>query len=40
MTTKLYIGYDNGTMGTKVAIYTGEGELVSEAYREHEILRR
>jgi xylulokinase len=38
MTTKLYIGYDNGTMGTKVAIYTGEGELVSEAYREHEIL--
>jgi xylulokinase len=25
-------------MGTKVAIYTGEGERVAEAYREHEIL--
>ncbi|MBM4340983.1 MAG: carbohydrate kinase [Deltaproteobacteria bacterium] len=33
-----YIGYDCGTMGTKVAIYTGEGELISEAYREHVIL--
>jgi xylulokinase len=38
MSRKYYIGYDNGTMGTKVAIYTGEGKLVSEAYREHKIL--
>ena len=34
---KCYIGYDNGTMGTKVAIYTAEGQLIAEAYREHEI---
>ena len=33
--TSYYIGYDCGTMGTKVAIYSLEGELVSEAYREH-----
>lgn len=38
MSTRYYIGYDCGTMGTKVAIYTEEGELVSEAYREHKIL--
>lgn len=38
MSTHYYIGYDCGTMGTKVAIYTGEGELISEAYREHVIL--
>ncbi len=38
MTKKYYIGYDNGTMGTKVAVYTGNGELISEAYREHEIV--
>lgn len=38
MNTHYYIGYDCGTMGTKVAIYTGEGELISEAYREHVIL--
>jgi len=38
MKTRYYIGYDCGTMGTKVAIYTGEGKLVSEAYREHKIL--
>lgn len=30
-----YIGYDCGTMGTKVAIYSIEGELISEAYKEH-----
>jgi xylulokinase len=35
--TSYYIGYDCGTMGTKVAIYSLEGELVSEAYREHVI---
>ena len=33
--TSYYIGYDCGTMGTKVAIYSLEGELISEAYREH-----
>ncbi len=38
MTKRFYIGYDSGTMGTKVAIYTIEGELVADAYREHEIL--
>ncbi len=38
MSKSFYIGYDCGTMGTKVAIYTGEGELAAEAYREHEIL--
>lgn len=32
-----YIGYDCGTMGTKVAIYSLEGELISEAYKEHVI---
>jgi len=38
MTKRYYIGYDCGTMGTKVAIYTINGELVADAYREHEIL--
>jgi xylulokinase len=38
MKTQYYVGYDCGTMGTKVAIYSGDGQLVSEAYREHEIL--
>jgi len=38
MSTRYFIGFDNGTMGTKVAIYTTDGQLVSEAYREHEIL--
>ncbi len=38
MPKRFYIGYDSGTMGTKVAIYTIEGELVADAYREHEIL--
>ena len=31
--TSYYIGYDCGTMGTKVAIYSLEGELISEAYQ-------
>ena len=38
MTKRYYIGYDCGTMGTKVAIYTINGQLVADAYREHEIL--
>ena len=33
--TSYYIGYDCGTMGTKVAIYSLDGKLISEAYREH-----
>lgn len=33
--TSYFIGYDCGTMGTKAAIYSLEGELISEAYREH-----
>ncbi len=37
MTKRYYIGYDCGTMGTKVAIYTIDGELVADAYREHVI---
>ncbi len=32
-----YIGFDNGTMGTKIAVYSIDGTLISEAYREHEI---
>ncbi len=32
-----YIGYDNGTMGTKVAIYSDDSTLIAEAYRPHEI---
>jgi xylulokinase len=38
MTKRYYIGYDCGTMGTKVAVYTIDGELVADAYREHVIL--
>jgi xylulokinase len=34
---KYYIGFDNGTMGTKIAIYSIDGILMAEAYREHEI---
>ena len=34
---KYYIGYDCGTMGTKVAIYADDSTLVAEAYRPHEI---
>ena len=29
-----YIGFDNGTMETKIAIYSLDGNLMSEAYRE------
>lgn len=35
---KLYVGFDCGTMGTKVAIYSEDSRLVAEAYRPHEIL--
>lgn len=35
--SKYYIAYDCGTMGTKTAIYSLDGELMGEAYREHEI---
>ena len=35
--SKYYIGYDCGTMGTKVAIYAEDSALVAEAYRAHEI---
>ncbi|MHB8277996.1 MAG: xylulokinase [Candidatus Humimicrobiaceae bacterium] len=35
--TQYYIGFDNGTMGTKIAVYSIDGSLISEAYREHEI---
>ena len=38
MGKRYYIGFDCGTMGTKVGIYTDEGNTVSEAYREHVIL--
>ena len=34
---KYYIGFDNGTMGTKIAIYSSDGILIAEAYRENEI---
>lgn len=35
--SKYYIGYDCGTMGTKVAIYSEDSTLISEAYRSHKI---
>lgn len=35
--SKYYIGYDCGTMGTKVAIYSDDSTLIAEAYRAHEI---
>ena len=35
--TSYYIGYDCGTMGTKVAIYADDSSLVAEAYRSHKI---
>jgi xylulokinase len=34
---KYYIGYDCGTMGTKVAIYSEDSTLIVDAYRPHEI---
>ena len=35
---KYYLGYDCGTMGTKVAIYADDSTLITEAYRPHEII--
>jgi xylulokinase len=35
--SKYYVGFDCGTMGTKVAIYADDSRLVAEAYRPHEI---
>ncbi len=35
--TNYYIGFDCGTMGTKVAIYADDSNLVAEAYRPHKI---
>ena len=35
MPVKYYIGFDCGTLGTKVGIFTGTGETVAQAYREH-----
>lgn len=32
-----YLGYDCGTMGTKVAIYADDSTMIAEAYRPHEI---
>jgi xylulokinase len=32
-----YIGFDCGTMGTKVAIFTADGTMVADAYRPHVI---
>jgi len=34
---KYYIGFDNGTMGTKVGIYNLSSHLISESYFEHTI---
>ena len=34
---KYYLGYDCGTMGTKVAIFSEDSTLVSVAYRPHRI---
>ena len=35
--SKCYVGFDCGTMGTKVAIYADDSRLIAEAYRPHEI---
>lgn len=35
--TNYYIGFDNGTMGTKVAIYSEDSTLLAEYYGEHTI---
>lgn len=35
--SKYYIGYDCGTMGTKVAIFGEDAALISKAYRPHKI---
>ncbi len=34
---RFYVGYDCGTMGTKVAIFTEEFQMVADAYRPHKI---
>jgi xylulokinase len=34
---RCYVGFDCGTMGTKVAIYADDSRLIAEAYRPHEI---
>ncbi|KPJ87024.1 MAG: hypothetical protein AMS17_09815 [Spirochaetes bacterium DG_61] len=34
---KYYLGYDCGTMGTKVAIFSEDGTMVADAYRPHTI---
>jgi xylulokinase len=35
--SRYYVGFDCGTMGTKVAVYSEDSRLVAEAYRPHEI---
>ena len=35
--TSYYIGFDCGTQGTKVAVYSDESFLVAEAFRDHRI---
>jgi len=35
---RYYVGYDCGTMGTKVAIFSEEFSMVADAYRPHKIL--
>jgi len=37
MSAKYYIGFDCGTLGTKVGIFTNNGETVAQAYREHKM---
>ncbi|MBE0477700.1 carbohydrate kinase [Candidatus Aerophobetes bacterium] len=37
MAVKYYIGFDCGTLGTKVGIFTSEGETVVQAFREHKM---
>jgi len=37
MPVKYYIGFDCGTLGTKVGIFTNSGETVAQAYREHKM---
>ena len=33
-----FIGFDCGTMGTKVALYDIDGQCLAESYRETEML--
>lgn len=37
MPVKYYIGFDCGTLGTKVGIFTNDGETIAQAYREHKM---